>query len=67
MASYNTPLSPAAELLVDTPDVWPNGNEDLNNSMWPKKSLEHPTSTLLYCLAKEAEDILELKSILDDH
>ena len=71
MASYNASLSPPAAFPFDTPDVWPKWRRRFEQyrvaSGLSKESEERQVSTLLYCLGKEAEDILESTGITDEH
>ena len=70
-ASYNASLSPPAAFPFETSDVWPKWRRRYEQyrvaSGLSKQSEEHKVSTLLYCLGKEAEDILDSTGISEEH
>ena len=70
-ASYSVSLSPPAVFPFDTPDMWPKWHRRFElyriASGLSKKSQEHQVINLLYCLGKEAEDILGSTSISEEH
>ena len=70
-ASYNASLSPPAAFPFETSDVWPKWRRRYEQyrvaSGLSKQSEERKVSTLLYCLGKEAEDILDSTGISEEH
>ena len=67
MASYNALLSVPAAFPFDTPDNWPKWKHCFQQchlaSGLLRESEQCQVNTLLYCLGKEAEDILASTNI----
>ena len=67
MASYNASLSVMAAFPFNTPDHWPKWKRHFQQyhlaSGLSRESEERQVNTLLYCLGKEAKDILASTNI----
>ena len=69
MAVYNAPLQPPVPFGFDCPDEWLSGVIDLKfhvASGLSKDDKESQISTLLYCLGKDADNVLTSANIFEE-
>ena len=70
MAVYNAPLKPPVPFGFDCPDEWLSGVIDLKfhvASGLSKDDEERQITTLLYCLGKDANNVLTSTNISEKH